>query len=185
MYRGAVKRNEDFHLPALATTDGEKPNSRIVVLRETDTENYILTCYSDIRAVKVANMKIYPQTTWNFWSKKLNLQVRATGKSTVMHLNEEARAHWEKISPRGRKDYCSDSAPGTAISESKRYDTHPDWWGKEEKMTVENTDFGFDNFALIQTIIDDVDVLQILRDGHQRAQFCRSRDEWEQSWVVP
>ena len=185
MYRGAVKAKDDFHLPALATTDGEKAGVRTVVLRETDTENYLLTCYSDIRAVKTANLKIYPQATWLFWSKKLNLQIRASGKSTVMHLDETARAHWDKISPRSRKDYCSKNAPGTEIDSPRVTETHPDWWGESDMMTQENTDFGFDNFAVITSIIDDLDVLQILKEGHRRARFCRQREDWEKSWVIP
>lgn len=187
LYKGAIKRNDPFHLPTIATTNGKTPDCRIVVLRDTDTENYTLTCWSDVRTSKVADLKIYPEMTWLFWSKNQSLQIRATGLTTVQNANAETRAIWDTIPPKNRKDYCAGFPPGRALSEIESENIYPEWWGNEEKMTVQNTDFGFENFVLIMTVIQKIDLLHLHREGHQRAQFCYSSPEkdWKKDWVVP
>lgn len=187
LYKGAVKRNDPFHLPTVATTNGSTPECRTVVLRGTDTNHFTLTCWSDIRTPKVADLKIHTEMSWLFWSKAQSLQIRATGQTTVQHYNEATREVWSKIAPKNRKDYCAAYPPGRSFSEIEPEKIYPDWWGDTQKMTAKNTDFGYENFVVITTRVHKIDLLHLHRAGHQRAQFnFSSLDKtWKKDWVVP
>ena len=182
LYQGIVERGSPFRLATIATTNGEMADCRIVVLRDMDTENDILTCWTDIRSSKVRDLKLFPNMTWCFWSKNQSLQIRVEGRTKVHHLTKEARVIWDEIPTANRKDYCSNVGPGSILNGEK---SHPDWWGEEVNMTVEMTNYGFDNFAIITTEIQKIDMLHLHQEGHQRAIFARSMGEWEKNWVVP
>jgi len=187
LYKGAVKRNEPFHLPTIATTNGKTPECRTVVLRATDTKKFTLTCWSDVRTPKVADLKIYPEMSWLFWSKNQSLQIRAMGQTIVQHCNEETKKVWGKIAPKNRRDYCAAYPPGYYFSDIDPDKIYPNWWGDDEKMNAESTDFGYENFVLITTTVQKIDLLHLHREGHQRAHFAFSSvsQDWKKDWVVP
>jgi len=182
MYRGVVERGSPFRLATVGTTNGKLGACRIVVLRDMDADNGILTCWTDIRSGKISDLKLFPNMTWCFWSKNKSLQIRVEGRTKVQHLTNEVQLVWDKIPPKNRKDYCSKLAPGSILNGEK---SHPDWWGKEDMMTTEMTDFGFENFAVISTEIQKIDMLHLHREGHQRAQFELKMGEWEKNWLTP
>ena len=182
LYQGTVERGNLFRLATVATTNGEMADCRTVVLRDMDTENGILTCWTDIRSSKVIDLKLFPNMSWCFWSKNQSLQIRVSGSTKVHHLSDETLQVWDNIAPENRKDYCANTAPGANLTEES---THPDWWGQEEKMTSEITNYGFDNFALIRTKIEKIDLLHLHREGHQRALFTLEKEEWKKNWTVP
>jgi len=164
------------------TTNGKIGDCRTVVLRAMDTQAGVLSCWTDIRSSKVSDLKLFPKMTWCFWSKSQSLQVRVEGKTQVLHLTKEARIIWDEIPPKNRKDYCSNLGPGSILKGEK---SHPTWWGQEEQMTKEMTDYGFDNFAVILTEIQKIDMLHLHREGHQRAGFEKEMGEWKKNWLVP
>ena len=182
LYRAVVERASPFRLATIATTNGKLADCRTVVLRDMDIEKGILTCWTDIRSSKVSDLKLFSNMTWCSWSKKQSLQIRVEGRTKVEHLTNEVRMIWNKIPPNNRKDYCSNLGPGRILDEEK---SHPDWWGMEEKMTKEMTDYGFDNFAIIKTEIQKIDMLHLHREGHQRALFVLNMENWEKNWLVP
>lgn len=182
IYRGVAERGSPFRLVTIATTNGEIADCRTVVLRDMDVENGILTCWTDIRSSKVMDLKLFRNMTWCFWSKNQSLQLRIQGRTEVLHGTEEVRAIWDKIAPKNRKDYCSNKGPGSILDEEK---SHLNWWGDEEKMTPEMTDYGFDNFAVLTTDIRKIDMLHLHREGHQRAIFALDMGVWNKNWVVP
>ncbi len=182
LYRGIAERGNPFRLVTVATTNGKRADCRLVVLRDMDTENGMLTCWTDIRSSKVSDLKLFSNMTWCFWSKNQSLQIRVSGKTKVHHLSDETRQIWDTITPGNRKDYCSTNGPGNNLNKEK---SHPDWWGEEESMTAEMTDYGFDNFAVITTQIQEIDMLHLHKEGHQRASFVLKMGEWEKNWTVP
>ena len=182
LYRGTVERANPFRLATVATTNGKIADCRTVVLRTMDSKKGILTCWTDVRSSKVADLKLFPNMSWCFWSKNQSLQVRISGNTQVEHLSDASRQIWNNIPPVNRKDYCANTAPGNNLKEGG---THPDWWGKEEQMTSEITNYGFENFAVINTKIENIDMLHLHREGHQRASFVLKMGEWKKSWTVP
>jgi hypothetical protein len=182
LYRGTVERGNPFRLVTIATTNGTRADSRLVVFRDMDTENGILSCWTDVRSSKVTDLKLFPNMSWCFWSKNQSLQIRVSGSTKVHHQSEKTRQIWDKIAPQNRKDYCAIVAPGDNLMAEK---THPDWWGEEDKMTSEITNYGFENFALISTKIEKIDMLHLHREGHQRALFTLEKGEWKKNWTSP
>jgi len=182
LYLGTEERGNPFRLVTVATTNGKVANCRIVVLRDMDIDNGILTCWTDIRSSKVSDLRLYPNMTWCFWSKNQSLQIRVYGETKVQHMTDETRQIWNEIAPNNRKDYRANIAPGQIINTTK---SHLDWQEKEEIMTSGITDAGFENFAVIATKIQKIDMLHLHQSGHQRALFILNNGVWEKNWIVP
>jgi len=181
LFRAAVQRKSPLHTPAFATFDGEKVASRIVVIRETDTADRLLTCYTDFRSKKVAALQQHPRASWLFWHPGKKFQIRASGTTTIHCKDDLARGKWEAIPPKNRKDYGAKLAPGSVLQQPTDGLDHLE----EEMLTTENTAYTLDNFTVLRTEVTELDWLHLHRDGHRRAIFQWQDGDWKKQWVVP
>jgi len=181
LFRAAVQRNSPLHTPALATFDGQQVQVRTIVIRKTDTNARLLTCYTDFRSSKIQALQKYPQASWLFWHPGKKFQIRARGTTRIHHEDDLAKATWEELPPKNRTDYAASTAPGSSLEAPG--DSQPDW--EAEPPNAENTAYTFHNFALLRTEVTTLDWLHLHRDGHRRAYFEWQDGNWNMQWLVP
>jgi hypothetical protein len=182
VFRAAVSRNDAMRTPVMATTDGNRPHQRTIVLREVDVQREQLFFFSDIRTPKIQHLKSQSELNLLFWDPRKKVQIEMAGTGFVFSHNNKAKAFWEKLNIAGRSSYASEATPGTPVSTDQGY--LPDFWADD--MALEQTNFAYDRFAIIQMQVQHLDVLHLHDKGHQRAQFDKLADgNWASSWVVP
>jgi len=169
--KGAAQKKHPFRNLVLSTIDGEKVASRWVVFRKlTDADSFLI--YTDCRSDKVSHVQKYPNCELLFYHNRQGLQVRVNGKAKIHHQNELTDKYWPGVKGSGAKDYTTELPPGTPISSNKEGNN----WDKEQDD---------ENFMILEIIPEELDVLQLNRDGHMRARFVKANSSWEGTFLVP
>ncbi|MEL6943775.1 MAG: pyridoxamine 5'-phosphate oxidase family protein, partial [Bacteroidota bacterium] len=179
---GAVQNRHSYHTPVLATTDGQYPSARTVVLRETIVEKRLMLIYTDIRTPKIKDLKSNPFASLVFWDKGKSVQIRAKGKIEIHHQDDLAKEKWSAIPAKNRRDYATTTAPSSARTNTDS--PLPSYWSNDG-LTTEKTDAHYVNFAVLAMTVSEIDFLHLNRAGHQRALFTWEQEDWQKSWIVP
>ena len=66
-HEGVQNFRSPFHHAVLATIDGDKPQTRLVILREFSEKNRTLICHCDIRCCKVLQIRDNRNVSWLFY----------------------------------------------------------------------------------------------------------------------
>ncbi|MGB3548415.1 MAG: pyridoxamine 5'-phosphate oxidase family protein [Saprospiraceae bacterium] len=178
--RARHDRHSPFRLATLATLDlSGAPALRMVVMRSVSRADNELGCYTDLRSAKVGQLQADPRASLLFWDKKHSLQIRAAG---IMRLADQDTAEelFDRLSKNSRTTYATRSAPGTS-QPGPTDDLPPDW----ENLDLAETDFACANFQPLLLSVTSLDVLQLGRPRHLRAQYVLSGNEWQGEWVTP
>ena len=171
-----------FRTPSLATTNLTRPAVRTVVLREADGIRGRLVCYSDRRAAKVADLLGTPCAEWLFYDPALQIQIRAAGPATVHVADEIARAAWKTTPLINRINYCAALSPGST-KPSREASLPPEW---NDAPTLEQSEIGFADFAVIDVAIEKIDWLRLNPKGHRRVVLTRNdAGGWVSGEVAP
>lgn len=162
-------KDHPFRWPVLSTADAEgRPDARTVVLRSC--EEGIATIYSDARTGKIRHLSTRPRATLLFFEPARMLQVRASGEASVHCGDGLAQSHWKKLPEARRNEYQSCAAPGTNWT--------PAAGERDEKL-------GSRHFAVLQVRFQQLEVLQLAREEHQRVLLQREAGGWARQRVVP
>ncbi len=155
---------------------------RTVIVRGVDVSTRRIFCFSDFRAKKISQIQLHPRVDWLFYDPREKVQVIASGTAEIHHNNERARAEWINVPILSRLNYCAEFAPGTELNEPGSglpKNLHRD------TATIEDTEFGLANFAVIEAEIDRMDWLQLTPEGPRRAIFLwEDNSHWRGKWVV-
>ncbi len=179
---------EDAHSPfrilTFGTVQGGQPHLRSVVLRSAARKDRRLSFHSDRRAEKVEAIEAHPRITWHGWDPDTSEQIRLRGTAGVHTGDAVADEMWEEQDPASLAVYPRPTAPGTPL------DGPGDGLQasvKEEPITRKDVAEGRQYFAVIRTVIDEIDWLHLHPEGHYRArfQFQEDRQAFEGTWVVP
>ncbi len=173
--RGIVRKGHPFKNFVLSTTSGTDVDSRLVVLRGKENTPFTLTAYTDIRSGKIEHIKNTSKVSCLFWHPSSKLQVRVSARAKIFTNDKRSRAAWEKTTAFGKTAYNTINIPGAVLSRSQ--------W--EEAELRDEMDDRF--FAVLDFCVCEMDVLQLSRQGHIRAQFTYSdRGELSTSaFVIP
>lgn len=182
LYRGAVQKKDPLHTTTIGTVENGIAEMRTVVLRKTVTKARQLYFYTDIRSEKVDQIKINKTLSWLFYHPKKNFQIRATGSTTIQDKNKLTEQIWKNLPSYGRKTYGTIQSPSTPLSQLS--DDLPTLWKKEE-IELADTEYAYENFAVVVSEIGALEWLLLQRSGHQRARFVFDNDEWDGQWIVP
>jgi pyridoxamine 5'-phosphate oxidase len=164
--RATQDRHHAWRTPVLATTGEDGlPHARTVVLREADVKTSHLGFYTDGRSAKVSQLSKQPNGLLVFWSKRLNWQLRVRVSVVVHATGPLVESVWARVGQStAAGDYLSLRAPGTALSGAQTADV-----SAEHNLTV------------IHAEIQEIDWLELAREGHRRARIYA--DTWE--WLTP
>jgi 3-hydroxyisobutyrate dehydrogenase len=167
---GAIRARHPFHTPALATQGESGPDVRTVVLRAADMSKRSLICHTDLRSLKVQELRSNPAVSWLFYDRERKTQLRLKGNVNVHHDDELARKRWSKSSASSRQCYHAPRAPGSVT-------------GSPAQETP--LEAGFENFAVIECRVESIDWLYLQCEGHMRARFEWLDNQWDSHWIAP
>jgi len=172
LVRAQHDRHCAFRTPVLATMGlAGMPQVRTVVLRRFERSGGEVELFTDGRSPKVAEIQANPAVSLLFWDKGANLQVRASGQAKVGTVGADIEAAKARLGDNVLGDYARAAPPGSPAPDPE---------------AARNVAFDVPaHFACITVAVDRLDVLELDRNGHNRAFFRRSVANWAGHWVVP
>ncbi|NUQ81470.1 MAG: pyridoxamine 5'-phosphate oxidase family protein [Bacteroidetes bacterium] len=169
---GSSFSRHPFHFPVLTTFNGRQPVGRTVVLRESSQASRQLGIYTDIRSVKVNQIRKFPDVGLVFWDMQEGIQVRVQGTASLRVPTKSIRTIWEQLKPESKLNYRTRLSPGTPV-------TH--YQDAYQEVIPE----AMENLGIIDVLITEIDWLKLSVDGHLRAQWLWSDSRFQGTWVVP
>jgi pyridoxamine 5'-phosphate oxidase len=183
--RGVADRKSPLHTPTLATigTDGS-PQARVIVFRKFLPEERKLIFHTDLRSPKIKEIKADRRVSWLFYHAGEKMQFRITGEAAIhADADDETKLkQWQATWAFGRRCYMGE-APSRIVSEATS--GLPAEISNREP-TIEESEVGFQNFAVVSTKISSIDCLELHATGHRRTLFnWNEKGESEISWLTP
>jgi pyridoxine/pyridoxamine 5'-phosphate oxidase len=172
LHQGAMRADDPFHTPVLATIDAEgMPTGRTVVLRRVEAAERWVIAHTDMRSPKVQELRDSGVATWVFYDPHRRLQFRITGPTTIHHNDALANAQWESSKPMSRLCYLHADAPGAPIDSTR---------------TTEPLSDGRANFGVVRTTVERIDWLWLNHAGHRRLQMSfDDQSRMTARWIAP
>ena len=179
---GAEQPGHPYYLPTFGTLSVDGPNLRTVVLRQVDVAARTLLFHSDRRAEKIHEIERDARVMWHFWHPGQREQLRMRGRATLHFEDAVATQLWQNSAPQSLKLYFKSQPPGTKIM-------HPQSGLSERaqssQLSHDDVEAGRQNFAAVQTEIDEIEVLHLRNDGNYRASFKWKNDQVDSAWIIP
>jgi len=182
LHEGVRNFRSPFHHAALTTIDDNKPQVRVVILREFSEKDRTLICHCDARGPKVLQSRDNPKVSWLFYDPKKWLQLRLSGQASVHTDDNIADSQWKKVSLPHRINYCAQIPPGS--STERPTSGLPDFL-RDKTSKLFDGSLSRPNFAVIVCKFDEMDWLLLRLTGHIRAKFHWRHDGTDASWVIP
>lgn len=180
---GVENARSPLRKPAFATlTEEGGPAVRTVFLRGMDAGARRLTAFTDARSRKVAELERDPRAALLFYDPLSDIQVRLTGRSAIHRIGEPAGRAWESAAPSSRRAYLVTAPPGS-LSAGPVSGLPEDVEGIIPPL--ERLEEGRLNFALLEFIFEEADVVVLSRTGHRRARIRFSAAAAQGEWLVP
>lgn len=172
-----------FRTLTFGTVGEDAPHLRTVVLRRADREVRVLAFHTNRYAQKVEDIRATGGVAWHGWDPDAREQVRLRGRATIHTDDDRADAMWAAEDPASLDVYVPTAKPGTSIED-------PDAGRRSvpaAPVTRADVAPGREQFAVIRTVIEEIDWLHLHPDGHARAQFTLESEGkgGEGTWVVP
>ena len=177
--QNAVKdASHDYHLMTLSTSTNNKPESRTVVLRHVDKEDYLLSFHTDTRSPKYDQLKSNPDVSIIFYSVNKRTQLRITGNASDCKDDKLLESKWMSMNKNSKECYLGEIAPSGKIPEGEIIN----------KVVTEEQDMsplmGIKNFARINIKIASIEILRLHHLGHKRL-FCNlEKNPIDYQWLA-
>ncbi len=169
---------------ALATNglDGA-PAVRTVVLRSVEEDLSALTVFTDGRTEKIREINADSHASAMFYDPDAQVQVRVTGRATIVSEGPEVDAAWDATPLPSRKSYMTIAAPATALASPSS--GLPD--GLDGRVPTEAESVaGRAHFTLIRLAPTRVEIVVLDRDGNRGLSATRNdTGVWQFLWRVP
>lgn len=180
----AEQPGHPFRALVFGTVQEQQPHLRTVIVRTADAESRVLMFHSDRRAQKIDDIRGGARIGWLGWDPEAREQVRLVGAASVHTDDQIADDMWEAESPSSLDVYVRSVPPGTPVDEPGAGRPDSARPGSPTRGQVEE---GRSSFAVVRTVIDEIDWLHLHPEGHARAQFQFNveRGRFEGTWVVP
>lgn len=159
------------------------PQIRTVVLRRVDIETRKVFFHTDIRSEKIKDILANNQLSWLAYDGSLRTQIILSGKTIIHHKNEVTQKHWNATQHSSRRCYLLASGPGKEITEEVKL--------MEEKLknfsySIEESEAGFENFAVVETTVEQMDWYNTFHLGNRRAHFIYENNDLKSAhWLTP
>ena len=164
--RGAVDRKSKFRFPVLASFTDNSVSQRIVIARKFNEEQKSLVIFTDEKSQKFTELKNNAHCSLLFWDAGKKMQVSVNGLAHILS-KEDVQKYWQNLSDIQKKDYQINPPPKSIIEAHNAYEF----------------DTSMNRFTVIEIFFQDLDILVLSNNGHQRANY--NIKILEQSWVTP
>ena len=141
----------------------------MVVLRGADSETRELLVYTDPRTPKWSELLEQPHAELLFWNAREKRQLRCQCLVELHEGDALAARHQAQLPKHGAGDYAAERRPGTVIKNPEQGAELGSKW----------------NFGVIALTVEEMDWLELRREGHRRAGFVREDDKWTMNWLQP
>lgn len=181
---GVLERDHPFHTPVIGTVSADgAPTLRVVVLRRFWRKNPRgLAFHTHIGAPKIAEIRNNPGVAWSLYHPQEKFQIRVKGTATIHTDDELADEQWLATELFSRRCYIG-GAPSQ--SSEKPVSGLPEDL-IERQPTIEESEAGRANFAVVFSTIDSIDCLELHVRGHRRSLFVWNESgELETKWLTP
>ena len=183
LYLGANNRKHSFHTPTFSNISKEMMlESRIVVLRKFDEEKLFLNFHTDFRSPNILDLKKNNNSSFLFYDHSIKIQLRIKTISSINNQNEIAKQSWDLTQLSSRKCYLTKKRP------SSKTNIPEDGLPKHLQgidPTKNESEGGYNNFAVIQNKIESIDWLYLSYSGHKRLGINFKNNIPEFSWLIP
>ena len=169
--KGPSVKRHPFRFVVLSTEHHGEVNSRWVVFRKYTNDSKLLI-YTDARSKKCAELKENPNASLLFYHDRHKLQIRVHAKASIHQQDELNAKYWPGVKGSKPGDYLSKLSPGERISDRAM--------GFEKERELDDR-----YFAILEFDLHKIDVLQLNGDRHIRAEFKKTDEEWESTFLVP
>ena len=179
---GVLEREHPFHTPVFATVASNcAPNSRVVVLRRFWRKPAQLAFHSHIAAPKIKEIETNPNVSFVFYHPQEKLQLRIKGTATIYTEGDLHDEQWMATGFFSRRCYIGETP--SDFSEKPTTGLPDDL--NERQPTKEESETGRANFAVISSMIDSIDCMELDVKGHRRSLFVWKDGELETKWLTP
>ena len=181
--RGVKDRKHTFHTPVFSNINDENAiESRVVVLRQFDSQNMILNFHTDFRSPKVSSLQKINGSLFVFYDHKLKIQLRVKTISVINNQNTIAEELWGKTKLFSRKCYLTEKSP-SSVTNIPEDGINENLKGKEP--TLEESEKGYGNFTVVQNQIREIDWLYLAASGHRRLKIIVKENIPSFEWLIP
>jgi pyridoxamine 5'-phosphate oxidase len=183
--RGVADRKSPLHTPTVATIGADgSPQTRIVVFRKFLHEERKLIFHTDLRSPKIGELRADWRISWIFYHPGEKLQFRIAGEATI-HADENDALklkQWQATWAFGRRCYMGEAPSRIAAEATSGMPAQLE----NREPTIEESEIGFPNFAVVSTKISSIDCLELHVTGHRRSLFSwHENGELETNWLTP
>ena len=169
LHKGISKKGHPFRYCTLATIGIENiPRQRTIVLRKV-SDDLKFTFYTDRRSKKIIHIRENNRVSILFYHPKKLLQIKVEGRASIITDKNILQQYWSGVQPNSRKDYTTNSAPGSSIS-------NPDF---VEYLDEEN------HFCMVDIEPFKIEYLKLKRPNHLRIRFSKIDEKWDGEFLVP
>ncbi|MGK9170646.1 pyridoxamine 5'-phosphate oxidase family protein [Inquilinus limosus] len=173
--RAAGARRRTLGRVGFATIDGRgAPALRTVILRAVDPAARRLEIHTDLRSVKVAEIRANPAAALLLYDPGEEVQVRAEGRAEMLPPGAALDAAWAATPGPVRAAYRMPGPPGTPIADPALPPPSTGW-----------TEEGRENFAVIVLTVDRIDWVRLVPGADRRAAFDWTGGALQASWLIP
>ena len=176
-------RHHAFHIPVFSNKNQNNSiDSRIVVLRKFNESNLKLNFHTDVRSPKIVNLKKDNNSSFLFYDFKLKIQLRIITLSITNNKNDVTKNAWDLSRLSSRKCYLTEKAPSSITTLPE--DGIPKHL-KGIDPSQEESEKGYDNFAVVENKIQNIDWLYLASSGHRRLNIVFKNSEPVFKWIIP
>ena len=147
-----------------------------------DEEKLLLNFHTDFRSPKILDLKKNNNSSFLFYDHSIKIQLRIKTLSSINNQNEIAKQSWDLTQLSSRKCYLTKKRP------SSKTNIPEDGLPKHLQgidPTKNESEGGYNNFAVIQNKIESIDWLYLSYSGHKRLSINFKNNIPEFSWLIP
>ena len=162
---GILNSKNPYHFFSLSTSLNNFPESRMVVMRDFSESSLRIFFNADFRSPKVKQLIINETCTALFYDNIRKMQLRFKCESVIHHRNKLSKMKWDTTPLQSRKCYMGDYTPSEITVNWEP--NIPNEYSKKDPDR-DASEIGYDNFVVMELIVQSVDVLELHHDGHIR-----------------
>jgi len=177
---GSLRSKNPFHAMTVGTFSGNEIALRTVILRKVIPQEHRLFFHTDIRSNKWQELQLNHSISVLLYDAAERIQIRINGKAVLHQYDDIANTAWQNTQLYSRRCYMATSAPSdfSAIPTSGLPEAF-----ELKDPTAEESEWGRQNFGVVEVMANTLDWLWLHHAGHRRAMF--NYDNNSSSWLVP
>ncbi len=180
---GASSRKCGMHQVVIGTSAGDMAILRTVILRRVETQTRKVYFHTDLRSAKVREIQASGMLSWLAYDPAQVSQIRLSGKTVIHYKDALCKEHWALTAHHSRRAYMLAAGPGIEISDPGNVMSSD---LEAFTYTLEESESGFDNFAVVETTVDWMEWYYTHHTGNRRAVFQYESGELKKaSWQTP